>query len=132
MQKTLKKNDELIVKIERLGANGEGIATHNGKIIFVPFALVGETVKVHIINDKNSFYIGKVLEIINESFEREIPLCPYYTKCGGCDIQHFKYENQLKLKKEIVKNSLVKYSKLDIDVDETEPSENKFRYRKCK
>ena len=129
MSKILKKNDELTLKIERLGANGEGIATVDGKIIFVPFALVGETVKVHIINDKNSFYIGKILDIIEQSSEREIAPCPYYTKCGGCDIQHLKYENQLKLKREIVKNSLMKYAKLDIKVDETEPSENKFRYR---
>ena len=25
--------------------------------------------------------------------EREIPKCPYFSKCGGCDILHFKYKN---------------------------------------
>jgi predicted RNA-binding protein with TRAM domain len=54
-QKILKKNDELEVDILRLGANGEGVAVHEGIVIFVPHALVGERVLVHIINDKNSF-----------------------------------------------------------------------------
>ena len=91
MQDTLKKNDELEVTIERLGINGEGIATYNGKVIFVPFALSGERVKIHIINDKNSFLVAKLLEVIEPSNDRCSATCPYFSKCGGCDVQHLKY-----------------------------------------
>ena len=61
LEKKLKKNDELEVVIERIGSNGEGIAVVDGIVIFVPFALVGERVLIHIINDKNSFLIAKVV-----------------------------------------------------------------------
>ncbi|MBQ8424853.1 MAG: 23S rRNA (uracil(1939)-C(5))-methyltransferase RlmD [Clostridia bacterium] len=129
MQNTLKKNDELEVTIERLGINGEGIATYEGRVIFVPYALVGERVKIHIINDKNSFLIAKLLEVIIPSEDRCEAVCPYFYKCGGCDIQHLKYEKQLLLKKDIVKDTIYKYAKLDVNVNDTIASDNVFRYR---
>ena len=104
--KNIKKNDEIIVNIDRLGVNGEGIANENGKVIFVPFALTGELVKVHIINDKKNFLIGKVVEIITSSPERIEAKCKYFKKCGGCDIQHFCYENQLKFKTKLVRDNI--------------------------
>mgnify|MGYP003295036631 CR=1 FL=1 len=112
-QEKLKKNDELEVEIIRLGANGEGVAVHNGIVIFVPFALVGERVLVHIINDKNSFLIAKIIKFLRVSEERVVPPCPYFEKCGGCDIQHMPYHMQLAFKKEMVKNSLEKYGKIE-------------------
>lgn len=125
----LKKNDELEVDILRLGANGEGVATKNGIIIFVPHALVGERVLIHIINDKNSFLIAKIIKIIKSSPLRQTPPCPHFFKCGGCDIQHMPYAEQLKLKKEIVKNSLEKYAKIQTEVSDVVPSDLEFRYR---
>ena len=65
--KSIKKNDELEVEIIRFGANGEGVAVVDGLVIFVPNALVGERVLVHIINDKNSFLIAKIVKILKES-----------------------------------------------------------------
>jgi len=129
MQDTLKKNDELEVVIDRLGVNGEGIATFNGKVIFVPFALVGEKVKIHIINDKNSFLVAKLLEVIEPSKDRCSAICPYFSKCGGCDIQHLKYEKQLLFKKNLVKDTILKYAKLDVEVNDTVSSDREFRYR---
>ena len=62
MDKKIKKNDEIVVTIERLGDGGEGVAVYDGIVVFVPFAKIGEKVKVHIINDKKSFLIGKIIE----------------------------------------------------------------------
>lgn len=129
MQKNLMKNDEIIVTIERLGSNGEGIASFNGKIIFVPFALTGEKVKVHIIKDKKNYYIAKVVEFYSQSPNRVSAPCPYFQKCGGCNIQHLNYSNQLELKKNIVKNSLEKFAKLSLNVNEVVASDKQYRYR---
>ena len=128
-QKTLKKNDELEVEILRLGANGEGVAVHNGIVIFVPHALVGEKVLVHIINDKNSFLIAKVIKFIKTSEERVVPPCPYFGKCGGCDLQHMPYQMQLEFKKEMVKNSLEKYAKIDTKINDVVASNTQLHYR---
>lgn len=129
MQETLKKNDELEVVVDRLGVNGEGIAKFNGQVIFVPFVLPAEKAKIHIINDKNSFLIAKLVELKSKSDERVLPKCPYFEKCGGCDIQHMTYASQLKLKSMIVKDTLSKYAKIDVDVPLTISSEKQFRYR---
>ena len=127
--KTLKKNDEIVVKIERMGANGEGVATYNGVVIFVPFALVGEEVLVHIINDKHSFMIAKIVEIKKQSKNRIKPMCPYFSKCGGCDIQHMEYSDQLKFKKQLVSDTLLKYAKITHEINDVVPSSKVFRYR---
>ena len=129
MQESLKKNDEIETVIDRLGVNGEGIAVYNNKVIFVPYALPNEKVKIHIINDKNSFLIAKLLNISQISSDRCDARCPHFQKCGGCDIQHLKYEGQLKLKKQIVKDSILKYAKLDININDVIGSEKQFRYR---
>lgn len=128
-EKKLKKNDELEVLIERIGANGEGVAIHDGIVIFVPLALVRERVLVHIINDKNSFLVAKVVKIITPSEKRVAPPCPYFGKCGGCDIQHMPYQMQLEFKKEMVKNSLEKYAKIQTSVSDVVASEKQLRCR---
>ena len=129
MDKKYKKNDEFIVTIDRLGDNGEGIAVVDGIVVFIPFALPGEEVLVHIINDKHTFLVGKVVEILKPSKDRVNPKCPYFKKCGGCELQHMPYDMQLKFKKNMVENSLKKYAKIETKVLDTVPSDKEFRYR---
>jgi len=52
-----------------------------------------------------------------------------FSKCGGCDIQHLKYEKQLLFKKNLVKDTILKYAKLDVEVNDTVSSDREFRYR---
>ena len=110
LQKPIKKNDELEVDIIRTGSNGEGVAVHEGIVVFVPFAIVGERVLVHIINDKNSFLIAKIIKIIKPSKDRQNPPCPYFGKCGGCDLQHISKQKQSEIKTQIVGDTLKKYA----------------------
>ena len=72
----IKKNDEFVVTIDRYGDSGEGIAVYNGIVVFVPFAKVGDTVKVHVINDKKSFLIAKIIEKISSAKNETFPPCP--------------------------------------------------------
>ena len=127
--KTIKKNDELEVEIIRQGINGEGIAVIDGLIIFVPFALVGERVLVHIINDKNSFLIAKIIKVIKQSENRVEPECPYFFKCGGCDLQHMDMHCQNQLKQKIVYDNLKKIAKIDAKVEPLINGQKQFRYR---
>lgn len=129
MLKNIRKNDEIIVTIERLGDSGEGIAVYDGIVVFVPFAKPGEKVKVHIINDKKSFLIAKIVERISGPEVKVNPPCPYFYKCGGCDIQHLSEKEQLQFKKEMVRNSLKKYAKIDTEIEDVVPSDKWFRYR---
>ncbi len=127
--KQIKKNDEIEVVIDRLGSNGEGVATVDGTVVFVPFALPEEKVLIKIINDKNSFLIGKLIEIKTPSKFRSDAKCPNFSKCGGCDIQHLDYEEQINFKTKLVQNTLKKYAKIDKKSEKTEKSEKIWRYR---
>lgn len=129
MANKISKNDEIIVTIDRYGDSGEGIAVYDGIVVFVPFAKIGDTVKVHIIKDKKSFLIAKIIEKISDINNVITPPCPYFYKCGGCDIQHFTQEEQLLFKKEMVRNSLKKYAKIDCEINDVIPSDKWFRYR---
>lgn len=129
MDNQIEKNDEIEVTIERFGDNGEGIAVVDGKVLFVPFAVPGEVALVHIINDKHSFLIGKITQIIKGNNAKIVPKCPFFYKCGGCDLQHLPYKTQLELKKNIVRNALKKYADIDFEVSDVIPSSKEFRYR---
>lgn len=96
------------VYIERMDHFGNGIGNINGKIIFVKNALKGETVDVTITKEKKNFMEGKINSIIYKSSERIEPFCPYFGKCGGCNLCHLNYANSLEFKKERVLNILSK------------------------
>ena len=127
----INKNMDLTVEIIDLGINGEGIAKVDGAVIFVPFALINETIKIHIIYAKSKFYVGKILEIIKPSPFRVVPLCPHFSKCGGCDLQHLKYEQTLNFKTNLVENALKNIGKIENAENKVLPciSKNSYYYR---
>lgn len=123
----MKKNDEFVVTIDDIGFNMEGIAHVDGQTVFVPFAIPGEKVKVHVINDKSKNAICKVVEVLEQSQDRVELLCPYFTKCGGCDCQHISYPKQLELKRDMVATTLSKMLG-NVQVNPLVASSN-YRYR---
>ena len=108
-----KKNDIIEVDIDAYGSSGEGIAHPEGCALFVQGTLVGERVRVLIVKLKKTYGYGKLLEVIQPSSERVIPICPVADKCGGCDLQHMSYEEQLRFKKERVCDCLTRIGGVD-------------------
>ncbi len=109
------------LKIDKLGMNGEGVARPNDyndlqKVTFVDFALPDEVVEVEIVNEKSKFCNAKLKEVIESSADRVEAPCPYFTRCGGCNLQHLKYDKQLEFKTNLVKETLFKVGGLDIEV----------------
>ena len=97
------------VKIIDYDHKGRGIARINKKVIFVPKVKVGEELEIEIVKDKKNYGIGKRVEPIKVNY------CPYYDKCGGCNIGHLSYMEQLEFKKQMVKNIFSKYTKYSLD-----------------
>ena len=87
----IKKEDEFILDIKRLGINGEGIGYYNRLAIFVPNAIPGEGHNVKITEVKPNMAFAKSLEIKTKSEYRKEPKCSYYDKCGGCNTMHIDY-----------------------------------------
>ncbi len=102
------------MQIDDLGMNGEGIAHENKKAVFVPFYLPGEVVE-------NG-------ELLKKSEFRITPVCSYFKTCGGCHLQHLKYEETLKFKEDKIKNIFKKF-KIKVKVLPCEPSPKIYNYR---
>lgn len=105
------------VKVEKLDDFGRGIGYVDNKIIFISDAMIGEVVDVNIIKETNKYYEGEVIKYIKKSRDRVNVSCPYYKFCGGCNILHMNYDNQINYKKDKLKNILKKFSGLNIDID---------------
>lgn len=114
-------------KVSSLDYYGRGVIKDDNKVIFVENALVDEIINIEIVNEKKKFCEAKVTKYIKESPLRIKPICPYYDKCGGCDIMHISYEEQLKFKKNKVKEIMDKF-KIDVPVMNVIPT-NQFGYR---
>lgn len=109
------------LKIDKLGMNGEGVARPSDdnelqKVTFVDFALPDEVVEVDIAQEKAKFCNARLKQVITESADRVVAPCPYFTKCGGCNLQHLNYKSQLEFKTNLVKETLFKVGGLDLDV----------------
>ena len=117
------------LQIVRYGINGEGIALLDNKVVFIPFALKDEIVDVEMVKNNKSYFYAKLNNVITKSQNRTEPICPYYYLCGGCNLQHIKYDEQLKIKKEIVKNNLSKFAGFNYDINDVIASDKQFYYR---
>lgn len=106
------KNHTYEVKIENYGCNGEGIGRVDNFPVFIEGALCGEEVKFLAVKVLKSFAYGKLLEVLTPSEHRKEVLCPVFKRCGGCQLLHMDYAEQLALKKEIVIDCMRKFSGL--------------------
>lgn len=117
------------VKIQRFGANGEGIAILDGKVTFVPNAMKNEQCLIKIKKCNKNYNIAELMEIIIPSNNRVKPICPYYEMCGGCDIMHMNYVTQLDIKTQIVNDTVSKITGKKIKVNSCQPCYNQLYYR---
>ena len=107
------KSNELKVQVQSLGNSGEGIARHDGQVVFVPFTLPGETALVQPFKRKSTYIHSTLIKLIERSDERVTPSCAYFKQCGGCDWQHVPYAMQLDTKEGILGNVLQRIGKVD-------------------
>lgn len=126
----IKKKDVVDISIHDLGSSGEGIGSYEGFTIFVEGALPSEIVKVEISVLKKNYAKGTLLQIIKESPNRVKPICPLFEQCGGCQIMHLSYKEQLESKRKKISDALQRIGHLDnVHVLPCTPSPQEFNYR---
>jgi 23S rRNA (uracil1939-C5)-methyltransferase len=96
------------VQLTTMAHGGDALGRHEGKVVFVPYAIPGETVRAEIVEDKEHYAFARVTELLEPSPHRIDPPCPYFgqDKCGGCQWQHIGYSTQPRLKAQILADQL--------------------------
>lgn len=126
----IKKNDYFDINITDIGINGEGIGKIDNFTIFVEGALPNEKVNIKIIKVKKNYGYGKLIKVITPSPYRKEPICKYFNKCGGCNLLHLDYNQQLNIKSKFIQSNLKKIAKIeDIKVPVAIGMDNPFNYR---
>ncbi|MFE8701546.1 23S rRNA (uracil(1939)-C(5))-methyltransferase RlmD [Cytobacillus sp. FJAT-54145] len=128
----LQEKQTFPLTIKRLGINGEGVGYFKKKAVFVPGALPGEEVVAEVTKVQPKFAEARIKKIRKKSEYRVQPPCPIYEECGGCQLQHLRYDQQLKEKRDIVIQSLERHTKIKVeylDIRETIGMEDPWNYR---
>lgn len=100
-------NEQMLVRCVDISQEGEGITkSEGGYTVFVPNILPGEKAYVNLVKKGERFGRGEILNLLEESPFRIEPYCPVFYECGGCQLQHLQYKEQLSWKEKKVRDSL--------------------------
>ena len=126
----LKKGTEIELVVENLSFGGKGLARVNNYVIFVERTIPGQRVLVRITRKKSSYAEARVLALLEDAPQAIAPRCIHFGTCGGCLWQNLPYEEQLKVKRDMVWECLAHIGGLAHDVVlPTLPSPQIYYYR---
>ncbi len=89
---------EVELTITDVAYGGWGVGRWGGRIVFVPYTVTGDRVVVDLVENRKNYLYGRLQEIREPSLWRVEPRCPYFRRCGGCQMQEIGYDYQLKIK----------------------------------
>ncbi|MFI0434379.1 MAG: 23S rRNA (uracil(1939)-C(5))-methyltransferase RlmD [Parachlamydiaceae bacterium] len=127
---TLSINQTVEGEIETIAFGGEGILRFQNFVIFIPFTAVGDYVLCKITQVKRSFAHGELIGFIKKNHEHTTPLCPYFGRCGGCQLQHLTPQSQLNYKLHAVLDSLKRIGHLSPPLISIVPAPQNWAYRR--
>jgi 23S rRNA (uracil1939-C5)-methyltransferase len=119
------------IELTTLTYGGEALGRlPDGRAVFVPFALLGELVRLRLVEDKRNYARAELLEVLSPSKQRIQARCIHFGICGGCHYQHMPYADQLDAKRDILKDQLERIGKIsDPPAQPTVPSPQHYNYR---
>lgn len=86
-------------------------------MVLTPFVLPGETIEAERTGSRKNAQRARLGGVTEASADRVQPVCPYFTRCGGCQYQHAGYEAQLRFKREILAETLRRVGKIEFDAE---------------
>jgi 23S rRNA (uracil1939-C5)-methyltransferase len=119
------------IVIDSIAAGGDGVGRANGVVVFVPRSARGDRARVELDTHKR-FARGTIRELLEGSPDRVDPLCYHYRvdRCGGCQLQHVAYDAQLEAKRIIIRDSLARIGRRQVDAPDIDRAEEQWRYRR--
>ncbi len=117
--------------ITDIANGGDGIGRlPDGRAVFVPFTIPGETIRATVVEEKKGYVRGELKEVINPARDRIQPRCKHFGTCGGCHFQHLGYQDQLGIKTKIIEDVLLRVGGLSgVNLLPIVPSPREWDYR---
>jgi 23S rRNA (uracil1939-C5)-methyltransferase len=117
------------LNIDDLNNKGEGVGRYHGFTVFVPGTAAGDRVTATVISLQKTYARALLGTVLHASPHRVAPPCQYYGACGGCQLQHLSYDEQLRQKRQIVRDALLRIGGLDLSVNPMLGMTDPWRYR---
>lgn len=124
--------DVIDLALTSMAHGGSALGRHHGRVVFVPYAIPGETVRVEIVEARAKWAQARLVEVLAPSPHRVEPPCPYFGpgRCGGCQFQHIAYETQADFKQQVVVDQLARLGGLhEVVVQDIIGAAEPWRYR---
>jgi len=123
-----------IVSITGVAVGGDGVGRlGDGRVVFVPRTVPGDRIRLRegSLQRHRNFARAELGELVAAGAGRVAPPCPHYVHdhCGGCQLQHLAYDEQLKAKRAIVGETLRRLGKLQIEDPDIVEALDEWRYR---
>jgi len=96
------------LEVTALGGRGDGLAEHQGRPVFLPFALPGDRVRARLTGTRAGGFTGEVIELLAEGPGRVAAPCPHFGPCGGCALQHLAEPAYLAWKQALLPQALAR------------------------
>jgi 23S rRNA (uracil1939-C5)-methyltransferase len=130
MAAPVRKGEELELRVDSLAYGGNGVARHDGFVVFVRGGLPGDAVRARVTKVKRGFAEGVVTELVDPSAQRVVAPCRHFGICGGCRFQDLAYEAQLAEKERQVRDALVRIGRLpEPPLEPILPASSQYGYR---
>ena len=125
----LQKNQRHVVTVEGYSSEGLGVARIEGQVVFVHGGVRGETCAVRLMKVLKHVAFARVEEVLSPSEGRMEPDCPHYPACGGCQLRHLTYEEELWMKRQKAEDALRRIGGAEVEVEEILGSQETECYR---
>lgn len=126
---TLQKNQIHTVTIDGYSSEGLGVCRIEGQVVFVHGALRGEVCAVRILKVLKRAAFARTEQVLSPSPERRETDCPHFPACGGCQLRHMSYDEELRFKRQKVEDALRRIGGTEIALEEMIGSAETMRYR---
>ena len=125
----MKRGDRIEVEVSALNAKGDGLGYVGAREVLVRRAVPGDKVRVRLVEKRKGRFEAEIEEFLVMGYPRQKPRCDHFGLCGGCRWQELAYQDQLKVKAQMVAEALAT-SELDVPpLEPILPSPDPFFYR---
>ena len=130
MAAPVRSGEELELSIESLAYGGNGVARHDGFVVFVRGGLPGDRVRARVTKVKRGFAESVASSLLEPGPDRVVAPCRHFGTCGGCRFQDLAYDAQLMQKAQQVRDALVRIGRVqDPPLEPILPASSEYGYR---